>query len=185
MRREHDLLGERELAEEALHGIHAERARENFPLTGRPVHPALIRAYGAVKQACAQTNHELGHLDAETAAAIGRACEQMRAGQLDQAVIVDALQGGAGTSTNMNVNEVIANRALQLLGHAPGDYTRLDPHAHVNLHQSTNDTFPTALKVAALDLLDLLEERLVALQETFQVLYVLCSERTPCIQHLR
>ncbi|MFW5750986.1 MAG: aspartate ammonia-lyase [Planctomycetota bacterium] len=168
MRREHDLLGERELAEEALHGIHAERARENFPLTGRPVHPALIRAYGAVKQACAQTNHELGHLDAETAAAIGRACEQMRAGQLDQAVIVDALQGGAGTSTNMNVNEVIANRALQLLGHAPGDYTRLDPHAHVNLHQSTNDTFPTALKVAALDLLDLLEERLVALQETFQ-----------------
>ena len=153
---------------DALWGIYTERAVENFPLARRPVHPALIHAYGAVKLACARTNHELGAWDEPTFAAIQAACQEMMEGMLDPHILVDALQGGAGTSTNMNVNEVLANRALQLLGRPLGDYEDVSPLDDINRHQSTNDTYPTALKVAAIGLLRDLERQVIALLEEFQ-----------------
>ncbi len=168
-RTETDLLGSRDVHASALWGIHTLRARENFSLAGRPVHRRLIHAFGAVKLAAAQTNHELGRWNDETFQAIEIACREMIAGQLDEHIVVDALQGGAGTSTNMNVNEVLANRALQLLGRPLGDYKTLDPHDDLNLHQSTNDTYPTALKVAAILSLHDLERSVVTLFEAFQV----------------
>jgi len=167
-RKEKDLLGERDVPADALWGIYTERAVENFPLAHRPVHPALIHAYGAVKLACARTNHELGAWDEPTFAAIQAACQEMMEGMLDAHVLVDALQGGAGTSTNMNVNEVLANRALQLLGRPLGDYEAVSPLDDINRHQSTNDTYPTALKVAAIGLLRELERQVIALLEEFQ-----------------
>jgi aspartate ammonia-lyase len=169
-RREHDSLGERDLPADALYGIHTVRALENFPLAGRPVHPLLVRAYGAVKQAAAQVNQRLGVWadDAAKGDAIVRAAAEVAAGEHVASVRVDALQGGAGTSTNMNVNEVIANRALALLGQAYGNYARVSPLDDVNRHQSTNDTYPTALRVAALWSLRRLEAAVVALQEAFQ-----------------
>jgi aspartate ammonia-lyase len=167
-RSETDLLGTRDVPAEALWGIHTLRAMENFPLARRPVHRRLVHAFGAVKWAAARTNHDLGHWDETQWAAIENACREMVAGQLDSHVMVDALQGGAGTSTNMNVNEVLANRALQLLGRPLGDYATLDPHDDLNLHQSTNDTFPTALRVAAIFALRDLERNVIALQEAFQ-----------------
>jgi aspartate ammonia-lyase len=167
-RGEHDLLGRRELPAESLYGIHTLRAGENFPLALRPVHPMLLRAYGAVKLACATVNHRLGRWDDATFEAIAQACREMTEGKLDAHLPVDALQGGAGTSTNLNVNEVLANRALQLLGRTPGDAQTLSPTEDLNLHQSTNDTFPTALKVAGIWLLGELEQALVSLQEAFQ-----------------
>jgi aspartate ammonia-lyase len=167
-RLEKDLLGERPVPADALHGIHTERALENFPLAGRPVHASLVHAYGAVKLACARANHELGRWDAPTFEAIERACREMMSGALDGHVVVDALQGGAGTSTNMNVNEVLANRALVHLGRAPGDYATLSATDDLNLHQSTNDTFPTALRIAAIREYKALEEAVLGLQEAFQ-----------------
>jgi aspartate ammonia-lyase len=167
-RKERDLLGERDVPENALHGIYTERAIENFPLSLRPVNPALIHAFGAVKLACARTNHELGWWDEHKAAAIEAACIEMMEGRLDAAILVDALQGGAGTSTNMNVNEVLANRALQLLGRQLGEYDVVSPIEDINLHQSTNDTYPTALKVAAIQSLRLLQGEVVGLLEAFQ-----------------
>jgi aspartate ammonia-lyase len=167
-RTEHDLIGTREVPADALYGIHTTRALENFPLALRPVNPALIHAYGAVKLACAQTNHELGWWDDAKAAAIEAACVEMIEGRLDAHIVVDALQGGAGTSTNMNVNEVLANRALQILGHAPGKYEAIHPIDDINLHQSTNDTYPTALKVAAIQSLRTLQPEVVKLLEEFQ-----------------
>ncbi|MBN1566334.1 MAG: aspartate ammonia-lyase [Acidobacteria bacterium] len=167
-RTEQDLLGERAVPADALHGIYTERAIENFPLSQRPVNPALIHAYGAVKLACAQTNHELGWWDDSKEGAIETACREMMEGRLDAAICVDALQGGAGTSTNMNVNEVLANRALRLLGKPPGDYQTISPLEDINLHQSTNDTYPTALKVAAIQSLRLLQPQVINLLEAFQ-----------------
>ncbi len=150
--------------------MHTVRARENFHLTGRPVHGELVRAYGTVKLAAALTNRDLGvwAADPAKADAIERACREVADGLHDDAVIVERLQGGAGTSTNMNVNEVIANRALELLGEPHGAYGRVSPLDDVNLHQSTNDTFPTALHLAAIRLLHDLEEQVLALQEAFQ-----------------
>jgi len=167
-RLEKDLLGEREVPADALYGIHTLRGVENFPLSGRPVNRALIRAFGAVKLACARANHELGWWDDATFNAIEDACREMMEGKLTGHIVVDALQGGAGTSTNMNVNEVLANRALVLLGRKPGDYESVSPLEDINLHQSTNDTYPTALKVAAIQRLRELEREVVALQEEFQ-----------------
>ncbi len=168
-RTEHDLLGDRPVPAGAMHGVHTERAIENFSaLAGRCVHPALWRAYGAVKLACARANHELGYLDDATFAALGQACAELDGGQLDAHNRTDALQGGAGTSTNMNANEVLANRTLELLGEPRGHYDRVHPLDTVNRHQSTNDTYPTALKVAAIRLLRRLERELVGLQEAFQ-----------------
>jgi len=167
-RKERDLLGERDVPAEALHGIHTERALENFPLAGRPVNRSLVHAYGAVKLACARTNHRLGTWDPGKARAIDAACSEMMEGMLDGHIVVDALQGGAGTSTNMNVNEVLANRALQMLGRPLGDYDTVGPLPDLNLHQSTNDTYPTALRVAAIWRLRDLEREVIALLEAFQ-----------------
>jgi aspartate ammonia-lyase len=167
-RSETDLLGTRDVPADALWGIHTLRAIENFPLARRPVHRRLVHAYGAVKLAAARANHEWGRWEQPQFAAIEAACQDMIAGRLDEHVVVDALQGGAGTSTNMNVNEVLANRALQLLGRPPGDYQTLSPHDDLNLHQSTNDTYPTALRVAAIFGLHDLERNVVGLMEAFQ-----------------
>ncbi|MBS3820164.1 MAG: aspartate ammonia-lyase [Phycisphaerae bacterium] len=167
-RTEHDLLGERPVPVDALYGIHTARAMENFPLSGRRTPPALWRAFGAVKLAAARTNHLLGRWDEQTFAAIGSACMDLYEGRLDEHNMVDALAGGAGTSVNMNANEVIANRALQLLGRPLGDYDTLSPTDDINLHQSTNDTYPTALRIAAISLLRELERNLVTLLEAFQ-----------------
>src|SRR5512145_2302130 len=167
-RTETDLLGTRKVPADALHGIYTERAIDNFPLALRPVNPALIHAYGAVKLACARANHELGCWDNAKAHAIETACMEMMEGRLDAAIRVDALQGGAGTSTNMNVNEVLANRALQILGRPLGDYQTVSPLEDINRHQSTNDTYPTALKVAAIQSLRLLQPNVIGLLEAFQ-----------------
>ncbi|MBN2445656.1 MAG: aspartate ammonia-lyase [Phycisphaerae bacterium] len=167
-RTEHDLLGQRQVPATALHGIHTVRALENFPLSHRLVHRALVHAYGLVKLTCVRTNRQLGYIAGELAVPIEQACQEMVEGQLDQHVLVDALQGGAGTSTNMNVNEVLANRALQILGRPLGDYDTVNPHAHINLHQSTNDTYPTALRLAAIRQLRSLEQALVEITEAFQ-----------------
>ncbi|MCL4193155.1 MAG: aspartate ammonia-lyase [Thermoguttaceae bacterium] len=168
LRLEHDLLGTVEVPAGALYGIHTLRALESFPLACRPVHRGLVHAYGAVKLAAARANHELGWWKAAELAAIEQACREMIEGRLDEHVVVDALQGGAGTSTNMNVNEVLANRALQILGRPLGDYRSISPTDDVNRHQSTNDTYPTALKVAAIQGLRALERQVVALVEAFQ-----------------
>ncbi|WP_027191881.1 aspartate ammonia-lyase [Fundidesulfovibrio putealis] len=168
IRTEHDLLGSREVPGDALYGIHTARALDNFPLTGRPAHPALVRALARVKLACALANVELGFLDEPIGGALAQACEEMISGRLAGHVVVDALQGGAGTSANMNVNEVLANRAEEILGGRRGEYQRVHPLRHANLHQSTNDVFPTALRIAALDLLGQLEPVVAALQESFQ-----------------
>ena len=167
---ERDCLGELPVPAEALHGIHTQRTLENFPLARRSVHPELARAYGEVKSACARTNRALGAWadDVAKADAIDRACRELANGDLGGFIIVDALQGGAGTSTNMNVNEVLANRALEILGLPPGSYDRISPLDDLNLHQSTNDTYPTALRLAAIRLLHTLEKNVVALQESFQ-----------------
>ncbi len=167
-REETDLLGAVRVPADALWGAHTQRALENFPLAQRPVHRGLAHAYGAVKLAAARANHELAPWPEPTRAAIEQACEELRAGRLDEWIVVDALQGGAGTSTNMNVNEVLANRALQIVGHHPADYHAIDPHDDLNRHQSTNDTYPTALRIAAVWGLRALERRLIALQEAFQ-----------------
>jgi aspartate ammonia-lyase len=169
-RQESDQLGTMDVPANALYGVHTARALENFSLAGRPVHRALVRAFGAVKGACAQTNLRAGVWSADPAKgdAIVAACAEMHQGRLDEHVVVDALQGGAGTSTNMNVNEVLANRALQILGEPLGHYQRVSPLDDINRHQSTNDTFPTALRVAGLNLLATLEQEIVALQEAFQ-----------------
>jgi len=176
-RKEHDLLGERHVPAGALHGIHTERALENFSIAARRVSPALVHAYGAVKLACARTNHELGRWDADTFAAIETACIDVAEGRLDEHIVVDALQGGAGTSTNMNVNEVIANRALQLLGEIPGEYDIVSPSDDINLHQSTNDTFPTALRVAAIARIRCMENALVEL-------IAACQEKEKAFAHV-
>ena len=148
-RRETDLLGSRDVPADAC-GASTRCGRWRTFRWPAARHPALVHAFGAVKLAAARTNHELGRWDDATFAAIEAACEEMIAGQLDEHIVVDALQGGAGTSTNMNVNEVLANRALQLLGRPLGDYQTVNPHDDINLHQSTNDTYPTALRVAAI-----------------------------------
>jgi len=166
---EHDLLGARELPSTARHGIHGLRALENFPLLGRPTHPELLRAFGAVKLAALRVNHTLGYLpDSTKVDAIAGACRELLSGQLLSDLPVDALQGGAGTSTNMAVNEVLTNRALELLGLHQGQYDRVSPSDDLNLHQSTNDTFPTALRIAAIRGLRELERQVLGLQEAFQ-----------------
>jgi aspartate ammonia-lyase len=149
-RTEHDLLGAREVPAEALYGIQTLRALENFPITGIPLRefPVLIEALAAVKEAAALTNRELGLLPEPQAGAILRAARELRDGRHHEHFLVDVIQGGAGTSTNMNANEVIANRALELLSEARGAYHVVSPNDHVNLSQSTNDVYPTAVRLA-------------------------------------
>jgi aspartate ammonia-lyase len=166
---EHDLLGEREVPTEAYYGVHTLRALENFHISGIPLstYPNMVRALACVKQACALANRELGLLDEARADAIVRACEEVRAGELHEHFAVDIIQGGAGTSTNMNANEVIANRALELLGHKRGEYKFLHPLEQVNLSQSTNDVYPTAIKVALRFEIDALIEAMEVLRLSF------------------
>lgn len=169
MRTETDLLGIKQVPAEKLYGIHTQRAIENFSISGQMVHSELIKAYGDVKLACARTNRALGFGDDhQKADAIEQACFEMAEGLLNEHIVVDALQGGAGTSTNMNVNEVIANRALEICQKTRGDYHYISPLDDINLHQSTNDTYPTALKIAAIRLLRRLEQSVLGLQESFQ-----------------
>ncbi|MGO4330816.1 aspartate ammonia-lyase [Cupriavidus sp. 2TAF22] len=149
-RTEHDLLGDREVPADVYYGVHTLRAVENFPITGTPIsiYPELIKALAYIKQAAALANHELGLLDEPRCDAIVAACAELLGGKLHDQFVVDVIQGGAGTSTNMNANEVIANRALELLGHNKGEYQYLHPNEQVNIGQSTNDVYPSALKVA-------------------------------------
>jgi aspartate ammonia-lyase len=167
MRQEQDSLGTLEVPD-GLWGIHTQRALRNFPFSGRRVAPRLLRALALVKQACARTNLELGCLPPEVGAAIIRAAEVVAAGGHAEAFPLPALQGGAGTSINMNMNEVLANLALAELGGAAGDYARVSPLDHVNLHQSTNDVFPTAVKLACIGALRELSAALAALQDALQ-----------------
>ena len=169
-RTEHDQFGPVEISKDSLFGIHTYRAIENFPVTGRDVHAELITAYGEVKLACIETLHDLGCWpdDEKKVEAMKQACREMAHGLLNKHIRVDLLQGGAGTSTNMNVNEVIANRALEIMSLEHGDYDKVSPLGDINLYQSTNDTYPTALKLAAIRLLNVLEQNVVNLQEAFQ-----------------
>src|SRR3954462_1997811 len=147
---EQDFLGEMQIPAHAYWGVHTARAVENFPISGTPISamPALIRAFGYVKKAAARANAELGALDRKRAGAIILACDELVAGRCHDQFIVDVIQGGAGTSTNMNANEVIANLALEKLGFEKGRYDVLHPNDHVNASQSTNDVYPTAVRLA-------------------------------------
>lgn len=151
-RREHDLLGDRQIPVEYYFGIQTMRAMENFNISRVRLHffPEFIKGLAVVKEAAAKANRDLGLLDAEVAEAIIAACRDVKVGLLREHFVVDMVQGGAGTSTNMNANEVIANRALELMGHERGEYRYCHPNNHVNLSQSTNDAYPTAVKIALL-----------------------------------
>ncbi|HNV75568.1 MAG TPA: aspartate ammonia-lyase [Gemmatimonadaceae bacterium] len=169
-RTEKDLLGSREIPYDALYGIQTLRAMENFPITGVVIRefPALLAALAAVKEAAAKANLELGLLDEERCAVIVRASDEVRHGRHHEHFLVDVIQGGAGTSTNMNANEVIANRALELLGAKRGDYDRLHPNSHVNLSQSTNDVYPTAVRLALHGEIEKLRESMRTLALAFK-----------------
>ena len=152
-RREHDLLGEADVPMSAYWGIHSQRAVENFPITGVPVghFPDLVRALALVKLAAARANKRLGYLDPVKAAAIEKACLMIAdEGRFHDQFVVDAIQGGAGTSTNMNANEVIANVALEIMRRTRGQYSMLHPNDDVNMAQSTNDAYPTALRLSVI-----------------------------------
>jgi aspartate ammonia-lyase len=151
-RTEHDSLGEREIPNNAYYGVQTVRALENFAISGVPLRnfEHFVKALAYVKKAAAQANAELNCLDAKIADAIVKACDEVLAGKLHDQFVVDMMQGGAGTSTNMNANEVIANRGLELMGHAKGNYRHLHPNDHVNCSQSTNDAYPTAIKLAVI-----------------------------------
>ena len=147
---EHDLLGDKEVPLDAYWGVHTARAIENFPISLVPIghYRSQVKALGQVKEAAARANFELGVLSRELFSPIQQACQDVASGLLDDSFVVDAIQGGAGTSTNMNANEVIANRALEIIGKQKGDYEHIHPLNHVNMSQSTNDVYPTAIKVA-------------------------------------
>ncbi len=165
---EKDLFGEKALPAGTMTGIHTARAVENFGSVGGFVNQRLIRAYGLVKLACVRTNAVLGYIDSQKAEAVEKACVELAEGRLAAESNIAALQGAAGTSTNMLVNELIANRALQIMGNNPGDYQTISPLEHVNLHQSTNDTYPTALRVAAMFACGELEQAVSELADAFQ-----------------
>lgn len=166
MRKEHDLLGSMEIEKASLTGIHTHRALKNFTISGYKIDEDFIRAYGLVKHACLRTINGSGS-DKKTKAIL-RACEEMAQGKLSEYIVVDALQGGAGTSLNMNVNEVLANRALEILGKEKGCYDTISPLNDINKFQSTNDTYPTALKIAAIYKFRKLEKTVILLQEALQ-----------------
>ncbi len=167
-RTETDSIGSREVPENAYYGIQSMRAAENFRMTGLHIHPEMIRSMADVKAAAAVTNYETGALDEEREKVILRACAEMKEGRFDSEIIVDPIQGGAGTSLNMNVNEVLANRAIELLGGIKGDYKRVHPNDHINMPQSTNDVFPTAGKIAACRLVQKAEKELRRLHKALE-----------------
>jgi aspartate ammonia-lyase len=169
-RLEHDLLGDYQVPANAYWGVHTARAVDNFPISGVPIghYRSLIRALAIVKQATAQANFELGELTSEINEAISKACQEVADGKFDSEFVVDAIQGGAGTSTNMNANEVIANRAIEIRGGTKGDYDIVHPLNHVNKSQSTNDVYPTALKLALILEINELLKAMAHLQDAFQ-----------------
>ena len=150
MRQEKDSLGVREIPDDAYWGAQTSRAVENYPISGERAHPEMIRAYAFIKKACAETNLEMGRLPADKARAIVQTCDEVLAGRHAEQFVVDVYQAGAGTSFHMNVNEVLAGRAAELIGSSRGDRKAINPNDDVNLGQSTNDTFPTALHMAAI-----------------------------------
>jgi aspartate ammonia-lyase len=166
---EHDLLGEREIPADAYWGIHTLRAVENYPISAQTIgsYADLIHALALVKQAAALANRDLGLLEASRCDAIVTACQEIAAGRLHDQFVVDVIQGGAGTSTNMNANEVIANRGLELLGRTKGDYAALHPIEHVNQSQSTNDVYPTAIRVAVCFAIERLLSAMAELRAAF------------------
>jgi aspartate ammonia-lyase len=167
---EHDFLGDKPIPADAYWGVHTARAVENFPISGTAISamPDLIRAFGFVKKAAARANAELGALDRKRATAIMSACEKLIAGQHHDQFVVDVIQGGAGTSTNMNANEVIANLALERLGFDKGRYDVLHPNDHVNASQSTNDVYPTAVRLALWSGIDRLLGSMATLRGGFE-----------------
>lgn len=168
IRVESDFLGTKEVPSHVYYGIQTLRAAENFPITGYKIHPELIKAVAMVKQAAALANMEVELLDQEIGQAIVAAAQEISNGYLHDQFIVDPIQGGAGTSINMNANEVIANRALELVGKEKGNYKYISPNSHVNMAQSTNDSIPTAIHIAVLNMLD----ELLMTMEDMQAVFV-------------
>ncbi|MDZ5610592.1 aspartate ammonia-lyase [Bacillus pseudomycoides] len=168
MRVEKDFLGSKEVPIKAYYGIQTLRAVENFPITGFRIHEELIKAMAMVKKAAAQANMDVKRLYSGIGEAIVKAADEMMKGKWHDQIIVDPIQGGAGTSINMNVNEVIANRAIELLGKEKGDYFHCSPNTHVNMSQSTNDAFPTAIHIAVLNLLEKLLKTMADMHSVFQ-----------------
>jgi len=168
-RKEKDFLGEKELSDDAYYGVQTLRGRENFHITGVPmsVEPYFVKAFGYVKKAAALANRDLGVLEPAIANAIATACDRIIAGEMRDQFVTDFIQGGAGTSTNMNANEVIANLALESLGHRKGEYQFVNPNDHVNFGQSTNDVYPTAFRLALILRLESYMEALRKLQASF------------------
>lgn len=166
-RTEKDSLGEKQIPADVYYGIQTHRAVENYPISGYRAHPKLIQAMGFIKKAAAQANRKLELIPAKIAEAIIHAAEDVISGKLHDQFVVDVYQAGAGVSFHMNTNEVIANRAIELLGGVRGDYSVCHPNDHVNFGQSTNDVFPTAMRLAALALLDDLLTSLVTLESAF------------------
>lgn len=167
-RMEHDSIGALNVPAEAYYGVQSMRAATNFQITHRPLHPMLIDSIVMVKKAAAITNEKSGKLDQQIAQAIIQACDEILDGNLRDQFIVDAIQGGAGTSANMNANEVIANRAIEILGGTKGDYSIVHPNDHVNMSQSTNDVIPTAGKITVLKLLPQTIKELEKLEKTME-----------------
>ena len=169
MRIETDFIGGREIPDDVYYGVQTLRGKENFVITGvaMSAEPYLVTALAHVKKACAMANRDVGLLDPRIADAIIKACERLIAGEFVDQFVIDFIQGGAGTSTNMNANEVIANIALETLGHKKGEYQHVSPNDHVNLSQSTNDVYPTALRLALILRLKSYIEALAALQQAF------------------
>jgi aspartate ammonia-lyase len=168
-RTEHDLLGDKQIPADAYYGVQTARALENFQISGIPIshYPGFIEAWAIVKLAAARANTDVGAMKKETLDAIEKAADALRRGQYHDQFQVDWYQGGAGTSTNMNANEVMANVALELTGHKKGDYQIVEPHDHLNMSQSTNDSYPTAIKVALILRNDKLVAELSQLAESF------------------
>ncbi len=173
-RMDHDSLGDIQVPAEAYWGPQTQRAVENFPISGLRLQPAFIRAQAIIKRACAKANMELGQLDKEIGQAIVQAAEEILSGRLMDQFVVDVYQAGAGTSQNMNANEVIANRAIEILGGQKGDYKTVHPNDHVNRGQSTNDTIPTAIHISALE--EITHKLLPALEELGQALRTKAKE---------
>ena len=166
-RTEKDSIGEKKVPEDVYYGVQSLRAAENFHITGLNMHPEIINSLAYIKKAAAITNCEIGILDKDRATAIVQACDEIIEGKFHKDFIVDPIQGGAGTSLNMNANEVIANRAIEILGGKKGDYSVVNPNDHVNCGQSTNDVIPTAGKMTSLRLLRVLKEELLRLHKAF------------------
>jgi aspartate ammonia-lyase len=168
IRIEKDFLGEKNVPADAYYGIQTLRAVENFPITGYRIHGELIKALAMVKKAAALANMEVGRLYKGLGEVIVKAADEIIDGEWHDQFIVDPIQGGAGTSINMNANEVIANRALEILGEQKGDYFKLSPNTHVNMAQSTNDAFPTAMHISVLSLLEQLLETMKGMHQVFE-----------------